>query len=762
MTMKKFKVLMAIALSGAILIWLPPRTAACGPYFEEAIFTRPDHPDYPLTHFAQGQLGVIQPTYARSYLVVAYKYLNGAPLDKTEQDAAVALWNERLNRTESTREGGVQEWTDARNRASGAPQAPEFKGSYRSFDQKDNYGEYLNCAPDSFHTAADTLSRRIARFGPASPEVAEWAQAQDAVYSNCSGSGAIPGLAKSGLPAIIQADRAYQIAAANFYSGNFDTAAQMFKDISADQNSPWRELAPYLVARALVRKATLSAGPGKCDNDLLAQAESQLTKVLGRADLRSVHPAASRLLSFVRIRLHPDERLRDLGRDLLSKDAAAQFKQNLIDYTYLLDKYESDASSGLADAVKKDDLADWIFTFQAKDKPGLDHALQKWTATRSLPWLVAVLSKAGQATPAPPDLLAAAARIKDSSPVFPVLMFHRIRYSIETGQRDVARRLSEEVFSSVSPALPRSAVNQFLAQRLKVARNLDQFLSAAKRIPSGYALDELDEKLNEKPPDAKKADKVLFDADATVIMNERMPVAMLKEIASNQALPAHLRRGIAVAAWTRSVLLGDESIAEELVPVLQELEPDLKPDLQAYLTSPNATARKFTGILLILRFPGTRPYVVPGVERTEPIGKTDSYRDNWWCPLNLDLAASNYDKMSGMQDPAAAGTTAKKKPAPAYPEFLNEGDRVAAASEWKKLVAIPTAPNYLPAAVLDFAKQQPEDPRLPEALALAVHSTRYGCTDKETVKFSKAAFDLLHKKYPNSEWAKKTKYWYGN
>jgi len=287
---------------------------------------------------------------------------------------------------------------------------------------------------------------------------------------------------------------------------------------------------------------------------------------------------------------------------------------------------------------------------------------------------------------------------------------------------------------------------------------MDQFLSAAKRVPAGYAQFEL----GEKQPDDKTANKVLFDDDSAAVMNQRMPLTMLKEIASNQTLPAHLRRAVAVAAWTRSVLLGDQSIAEELVPVLQELEPDLKADLQACLTSPNAPARKFAGVFLILRFPGMRPYVVPGAERTEAIGKTDQYRDNWWCPLNLDLSASNYDKMAEMQQLAPARGADRKEPAPAYPDFLTEGDRVAAASEWKKLVVIPTAPNYLPAAVLDFAKQQSDDPRLPEALALAVHSTRYGCTDKETVKLSKAAFDLLHKKYPNSEWAKKTKYWFGN
>jgi hypothetical protein len=737
---------------------LPPRAAACGPYFEEAIFTRPDRPDYPLAHFAQGQLGVIQPTYARSYLVVAYRYLNAAPLTEAEQKAAVALWDERLNRTGSPRVDGLSQWTDARNRISTVLQSAEIKSPYRSFEQKDNYGEYLNCAKDSFQSAAATLTRHISRFGLGSTEVNDWIQAQDAVYSNCSAPGSIPALAKSSLAPIIQADRAYQIAAANFYSGNFDTAAQMFMDIAADQNSPWRELAPYLVARALVRKATLSSGPGKCDRDLLAQADSQLTKVLGRADLRSVHPAASRLLNFVRIRLHPDERLRALARDVLNKDFAREFKQNLIDYTYLMDKYESDAGSGLADAVKQDDLTDWILTFQSTDKAALDHSLKKWTASRSLPWLVAALSKTDPTGLASlPDLSAAAARIKDGSPAFPIVMFHRIRTSVEAGQRDIARHLLEEFFSSVSPALPRSAVNLFLSQRLKLARNLDQFLAAAGRVPAGYALDEL----TEKQPDDTKADKVLFDRDVAAVMNERMPLTMLKEIASSQTLPVHLKRRVAVAAWTRSILLGDASIAEKLVPVLQELEPDLKQDLQAYLTSANAPARKFAGIFLILRFPGARPYVVPGVERTEPIGKTDSYRDNWWCPLNLDLAASNYDKMATMQEPPAP-TTPKKKAAPAYPEFLTAPDRARATSEWKKLSAIPTAPDYLPAAVLDFAKLEPDDPRLPEALALAVHSTRYGCTDKETAKFSKAAFDLLHKRFPNSEWAKKTKYWYGS
>src|SRR5260221_9387781 len=50
------------------------------------------HPDVPLEKYAAGRLGIVQPTFARSYLVVAYRYFAGVPLTKDEQFAAEALW----------------------------------------------------------------------------------------------------------------------------------------------------------------------------------------------------------------------------------------------------------------------------------------------------------------------------------------------------------------------------------------------------------------------------------------------------------------------------------------------------------------------------------------------------------------------------------------------------------------------------------------------------------------------------------------------
>jgi TolA-binding protein len=80
--------------------------------------------------------------------------------------------------------------------------------------------------------------------------------------------------------------------------------------------------------------------------------------------------------------------------------------------------------------------------------------------------------------------------------------------------------------------------------------------------------------------------------------------------------------------------------------------------------------------------------------------------------------------------------------------------------QWAAQRKLGALPNYLCRQVIQWATNNPQDPRVPEALHLAVNSTRHGCTDSASGRWSKAAFDLLHRKYPNSTWAKKTPYWF--
>jgi hypothetical protein len=95
-----------------------------------------------------------------------------------------------------------------------------------------------------------------------------------------------------------------------------------------------------------------------------------------------------------------------------------------------------------------------------------------------------------------------------------------------------------------------------------------------------------------------------------------------------------------------------------------------------------------------------------------------------------------------------------------FPTWLTESQKNSARAEWGKLSQVGTAPNYLVEQVVAYAKQHGEDPRLPQAWHLAVRSTRFGCTNAESSRLSKAAFDFLHEHYSQSEWTAKTKYYY--
>jgi len=228
---------------------------ACGPTFPRAVFTFAHHPDFPRTDYLAGKLGVFQPSYARSYLVMAYRYLNGPALSGTERQQVRDYWKDRESGAwDKTETDWVAKWRTARVRVPGAAALSinaATQGRYK-FDAATS-SFFPDCADDAYKTAYETLGSRIRQFGAGSTAVRSWRDAQDIVFSNCDGDRAgIPEAAATGLPPIIQADRQYQIAAANFYAGHYADAEALFRRIAGDPASPWSGIAPYLVVRAII------------------------------------------------------------------------------------------------------------------------------------------------------------------------------------------------------------------------------------------------------------------------------------------------------------------------------------------------------------------------------------------------------------------------------------------------------------------------------------------------------------------------------
>lgn len=739
--------LLAGVLSAVVAAGVAAPARACGPYLPEALFTYELHPDLPLADFAAGKLGIIQPTYARSYLYVAYQQMNGGAFDADARRALAALWDERLGRAPASEvPTAVEVWQKARAAVVGEGDPPPIDTTREI--QGEVYQVYPNCLDDAFVTAARTLEARAARAGRGDPSVRAWVAAQDQVFSNCNGTTAVipPALPESATPAA-RADRAYQIAAAELYAGRFDAAAASFRAIAADAASPWAPLGGYLAARAQIRKASLAVPRAGADPALSRTAVEELDAVLADPRASALHASARGLRDLVRFRAEPDALVRTLSAELLAPTQTAAVAPKLVAFTWLLDgRLESAPEgepTGAVAVAARDLLSDWMFTFQADDEQARAHAVHTWEETHAPLWLLAAIAKVAPNDARAAAMIAEADTIAPSHPGFVTIAAHAARLEVARGDLAKARMRLDALLARRD--LPRGTVNRLRGLRMAAAENAAELARFAARTPLGvsYGFDgnELPDEVADDPQlQAYAAGRPAFDADAAWTLNRRLPLAAWLALANDARLDAELQRRIAVAGWVRAALLDDESAAA-FAARAGALAPELAPSLAAVAAAPPAE-RRFASVLLLLRQPGLGPFVRPGLGRTTAAGELDEFRDNWWC------------------DAANAGIARPEWYPDVAPAFLAPAERKKTDDEWARLAKLASAPTHLAAEAVAWGRAHPKDDRVPEAMHLAVRATRYGCTDARSSAQSKAAFQLLHRQYPKSEWAAKTKYFF--
>jgi hypothetical protein len=816
--------LLALGLVTLALVGSSGRVpGACGPFLPVALFAFDKHPDFPLKAFARGQLGVLQPTYARSYLIVAYRQMSGLPVTDAEADALVSLWRTRLSREEgaapdepgmagaaaaaatasanaATDEAaganavsGVTLWRDARRELTGRTE-PAVYNTERAVPGVE-YQWYPNVHEDAFRQAAETLRARVKTFGKDSPLVSAWVTAQELVFTIDKGVPAALTPLPADAPALARADRAYQIASAHFYAGEFRTARAAFQAIGGDSGSPWRTLAPYLAARCLLRQGTVDrVAPAEAER-LLGQAAQEFAAIAADAAApASLRESSEGLDEYARLwhdivqtKQKNLRAVRASAGALLAATPGDAIAPALDRFTRLLDRLSAPtpspastsaaASTSASAAASPDDLVDWIDVFQSArsddgDRPQAlspraqagDAAWLRWRKTKTLPWLVAALTGAAVTMNDVDALLAAASSVPSGSPAYATVAFHRARLLIDRRDLPSARTVLDTALGEGERSgVPLSALNRLRALRLLTARTLDEFLTDAA-TPSLATSDNADSIgrddvslvansdasswLDISEIRDRKTGQRLFDMPAGALVN-RLPLAELVKAAESAALPAPLRRDVANAAWTRAILLEDDEAGAHVAPLVGQLLPALKADVDAYVAGKTTDERKIAGVWAILRHPGLSPIVRDGLGRLNGVARRDGLHDNWWCGPPIDT--NTYTPSVYSQAPRWPGGGAP-------PAFLSPDAQAAAARELERLR--PASATWLSQTAVAWAKAQPADPRLPEALHLAVESGRWGCTDPATAQAARAAFTLLHARFASSPWAAKTKYWY--
>lgn len=750
----------------------PFKAYSCGPFFDETVFSYQFHPDIPLKFFADGKLGVLEPSFARSYLFAAYRELNGKALTPAERAAIVKVWETRMTNADAyvgNAGTAVDKWLAERNKLPGIKKIDRLSTDRSpSLSEEDSTNTYLNCPEDAFQSATTTLKEKLTKYGAGSSVVKDWVAAQDDVFSHCAGPDykwdakkydpepPFPTNAPANADAATKADRAYQIASANFYAQKFDQAAQEFDAIAKDESSPYHSIAPYLAARCMLRKGSL---PKKVDVSALQNAQQRLKAVISDAKTSAdIRDSASKLLNFIAIRETPEATLKELSNKLSAGGANNNFGQDVIDYTVMLDKYfgwnvenEEQPPVKLSQIPKsaQTDLTDWITVVQSADPTAEQLAVHRWNETKSPLWLVPAIMHAKAADKDSSSLIDAALHVEGSSPAYLTLRYYALKLLVDLKDSARAHKVVSEVLANKD--LPPSSLNLFLDQKVRLATSLAEFWPDAVRVSSGAMNDSAG---IETPDDFDKAEAKTswyigpsaFSPAAANVINEFIPLSQLATASWNNWALAQ-RRDYLQAVWTRAVLLNDDKVAAQVTPLLAKENPLLTKLLNEYKTVTNPDQKRFLSAYILVMDPAMRPYITPGSARQAEFNKIEDFQDNWWCASG----AASKD-----QDSAAPKKGAKTKPT-----FLNAAQLAQAAAEDKRLMALGSGPTYILTELIAYTKKPgAKDKRLPEALYHAIRSPKFACTDKTTSALSKTAFQILHKEFPHNPWTDKTQYWY--
>ena len=758
---KIHSVVLFAALTCVVFAISLPQAMACGPSFILPIFSFNVRPET-FDAFAKGNIGIIQPTFYRSALMVSYRFLNNQPFSESEQRDLIRNWQaeyEAKDVNEDLKKTAINNWVEARKKVAGNDTEPKI---YAERNNPENYSSFLNCTANAFDTAVKTLNNRLESVKPDDVNIKNWLNAQDMVFASCSESKEIPSDVAKDAPDWLKHDRAYQIAAAYFYTMQYDEAKTRFKQISDNKQSPWHEIAELLLARIPLRQASALVYDDTQRNQLLAyyqEAEKQLTKILADNSLSNIHNSAQGLLNLVQFRLQPETLHESLAKKLTDNSENKTLFQNLTDYRRLLDKavesYHDEDKALYPKFQKANELTDWIFTIQSKEKESFNHALEKWQSSKNTAWLIAALMKVEPNHSSVNDLITAAKAIEKNSSAYLTALYHVIRLETILGKTDDARQLLDEILKDST--INQSAMNLLLAHRLILSKDVAEFVKFSQRHAVMFGEDASEILLSDltTPPTEGVEDynkelrpwlkRTMFDLDATRMMNQAMPLSVLAQIALSADLPDYLRRRVVLSAWMRAILLNDEGIAKQLTPELGKLIPELKTMMAAYDKAKPAKTKQYEAVWCMLKNPAMRPLVDTGVGRFAAFNEIDNFRDNWWCNVNY---------LTGSDE-----TTTEEPVTP--PVFLTSEDVAKAKAENAKLKQIaPSGSDFLALKTAEWAEFTPKDKRMPEALALAVKSTRYGCDTCNTTKASKAAFNVLSSHYANTEWKKKTPYWF--
>jgi len=799
MSISRLKLAILIITGFSFVFLLIDQVLACGPFFPRYIYTPEDIEKerdpflfVDINSFLNSNYEIILSGWDPRSLYPIYRDLINNKLSQQEKEQLLRHYNQEFYDVYQQLDEAIASWKEARKIAT--KEDVEI-GTYKCED----YSCYVNCLPDAFLTAANILKERSKIYN--SEELKIWLEGQDKVFSNCGTPESI-GFGPSAFAASIQQsmntvenqslfskirnffskiftkivnffqnlftkkitkpeekistqnlllkyDQEYQTAATYFYKDNFDEAEKIFKDITDNQNNPWRAYAALALGRTYIRKG--QSEYKKCwrlenwrrefeekalqiRDEQFKKAKAQFENILKDSSLSSVHEGARSLLNFVNFRIDSKKRFKDAEGILLASHNPKEIVNNLEDFSLLFSQFRNDEKYILE---KGEDLSQWIYVWRDSNQSNLKFALEKYQQTKSLPWLLASLKLMTPEHPLRDEIIRESLKIPKDSPAYLTANYYRLRLLIKAGGNVEEIRRDIDSMLKTIPKESSIVKNYFNDLRTLVAKNLTESLSYSLRKVVVVKTDIISQTSEEV---------YLIDGKIKQLFNEFLPLEKWTKVAlANDIFSPEIIKQIRLITFVRAVLLDDFGTAEKIANLLVSTDSTLKEDLSGFFRAKNYNEKKFTTALFILKYYRLNHKLDSRLDEmlvdNSSVKEKDLYRRNWWCSYPPQYGYKSYELNN-------------------LTKFISSEEIQTAKLENEKIYKT-VAPNYLSEVVINYALENPNDSRVPKALHLAVMSTRSTeCKDEKTSEFSQRAFQVLHSNYPNNYWTQQTPYWY--
>jgi len=719
----------------------------------------------------RGRLGIVTARSPARLLYLDWRLLHGLRIGEEAGSllATPCCEDRSSGRTETPPPLiGVSAWIDARSLVPGAPAIASYIATERPGP---DYSTIPNCFEDAFDNAAATLRDRVARHGAETAAISAWLATQDAIFAACASADAALPPAMANAPAWLAADRAYQEAAFALYNFRTAEAASRFAAIGRDRSSPWQPMGLYLGARAFWREALANKSP-----ETFANARTAIALLASAPAGLYGHEEAPRMLRALDFRDRPAELLAELDHELNQAEPTGDIDLSLTDYLRLG-----------ARAAARPAAADWIQTLHSEAEhriEALDHARERWSATRDPAWLIAALSLVNPDDAAAASLAAEAAQVAPDQPAWLTAQYHALRLTIATADPAAARMRLDSILAL--PDLSLTERNLFTGVRMQVAADLGELARLAVRRPYCIAFDRACETDNfaEYPGTLGRLGEngpwLVLGADARATI-DLLPLADRIALSRNTAIPSALRLDIALTGFARAVQLQDDRAIDMLATDLATYLPQLRQDWRAIAAAPAGPAKRFAEYFVMAKIPGLRPHLAGYVR---PEGDVPQFQGQWvdWMILPRGTTAGGgalpnttaylndidwYGASAEDNDLVCLGACGRGAFPARLPPFAAAGQgraRVERASFITETLDAEGRPRALPRGAISvwdealaYARAHPRDPRSPEVLYWLIRVARWGGNHEH---LGRRAFQLLHARYPASTWAERSPYYY--